>query len=251
MQKSAKPKKGRLDELLVKRGFFADTDQALRSIIANEVLVDDVPARSGGQMVSDACGIRLRGERQFVSRGGNKLDAAIRTFGVDVSGMRAIDVGSSTGGFTDCLLQHGAKSVACVDVNYSQLAWSIRQDERVAVFERTNIKQAEPVELGAPFDIIVIDVSFISLASLADVLARLARQETILIALVKPQFESRHEETVSGVVLDEEVRQRTLEEVCIALRESGFAVIDSMTSPVRGPAGNVEYLVLARYLDGC
>lgn len=155
------------------------------------------------------------------------------------------------GGFTDCLLQHGAKSVACVDVNYSQLAWSIRQDERVAVFERTNIKQADPVELGAPFDIIVIDVSFISLASLADVLARLARQETILIALVKPQFESRHEETVSGVVVDEEVRQRTLEEVCIALRKSGFAVVDSMTSPVRGPAGNVEYLVLARYLDRC
>ncbi len=141
--------------------------------------------------------------------------------------------------------------MACVDVNYSQLAWSIRQDERVAVFERTNIRQADPVELGAPFDIIVIDVSFISLASLADVLARLARQETILIALVKPQFESRHEETVSGVVVDEEVRQRTLEEVCIALRKSGFAVIDSMTSPVKGPAGNVEYLVLARYLDGC
>ena len=251
MQKSAKPKKSRLDALLVERGFFADADQALRSIIANEVLVDDVPARSGGQVVSDVCCIRLRGERQFVSRGGNKLDAAIRTFGVDVAGLRAIDVGSSTGGFTDCLLQHGAKSVACVDVNYSQLAWSIRQDKRVAVFERTNIKQADPVELGAPFDIIVIDVSFISLASLADVLARLARQETILIALVKPQFESRHEETVSGVVVDEEVRQRTLEEVCIALRKSGFAVVDSMTSPVRGPAGNVEYLVLARYLDRC
>lgn len=241
--------RSRLDELLVERGFFDDVDQALRSVIAGEVLVDDTPATSAGARIARSSDIRIRGEKRFVSRGGDKLAAAIEGFGIDVSGLRAIDVGSSTGGFSDCLLKNGVLSLACVDVNYGELAWSVRNDERVTVFERTNIKTADPAALGAPFDIIVIDVSFIGLARLAPVLAALGCSGTKLVALVKPQFESKHDETIGGVVVDEDVRLRTLQEVCTALEDNGFVVHGSMTSPVRGPAGNIEYLVYAE-LDG-
>lgn len=246
---NAKTPRSRLDDLLVARGLYEDREAALRAIIANEVLVDDVPATSAGARVPVASDIRIRGAKSFVSRGGDKLQAALEGFSVDVEGARAIDIGSSTGGFSDCLLKAGVASLACVDVNYGELAWSVRNDERVSVFERTNIRHADPEALGAPFDLIVIDVSFIGLARLSPVLARLAKPGTALVALVKPQFESKHEETVSGVVVDESVRIRTLQEVCAALKESGFSVHDSMESPIMGPAGNVEYLVYALF-DG-
>lgn len=244
-----KASKIRIDKLLVERGLFGDVDQALRAIIANEVLVDDVPATSAGQMVACQSVVRIRGEKRFVSRGGEKLAAAIEGFGIDVAGLDAIDVGSSTGGFSDCLLQAGVASLACVDVNYGELAWSIRQDPRVSVFERTNIKTADPDELGAPFDLIVIDVSFIGLARLAGVLANLSTSATKLVALVKPQFESKHDETVAGVVVDDAVRARTLEEVIDALEQNGFSVIGAMESPIKGPAGNIEYLVYAKFRE--
>ena len=188
-----------------------------------------------------------------MSRGGYKLQGALDAFGQDVSGMRCIDVGSSTGGFTDCLLQAGAASVACVDVNYGQLAWSIRTDPRVSVFERTNIKLAEPASLGAPFDLVVCDVSFIGLAVLAPAFARLSRtrcageRPSVFIGLVKPQFESRHDETDHGIVRDESVRARTVEEVREALENVGFAVAGTIESPIKGAEGNVEYLVRAEF----
>ena len=161
--------------------------------------------------------------------------------------MNCLDIGSSTGGFTDCLLQAGASHVAALDVNYGQLAWKIRQDPRVAVFERTNIKDADPAELGAPFDLIVIDVSFIGLAALAPLFPRFSRPGTIFIGLVKPQFESAHDETDRGVVRDEAVRLRTVEEVKAALAAAGFDATGVATSPITGPEGNVEYLVRAVY----
>ena len=141
--------------------------------------------------------------------------------------------------------------MACVDVNYGQLAWSIRQDERVSVFERTNIRLAEPMELGAPFDLLVADLSFIGLAALAPTFARLCAPGSVFIGLVKPQFESRHDETDHGVVRDAAVRERVVGEVRAALAAEGFDVAGVVESPITGPEGNVEYLVRAVYRPSC
>lgn len=242
-----KPKKVRLDDLLVERGVFADAGEVLRACMAREVRVDDVYVSSAAVKVRPDADIFVKGRRQYVSRGGRKLQGALDAFGQDVRGLRCIDIGSSTGGFTDCLLQAGATSVTCVDVNYGQLAWKLRQDERVRVFERTNIKTADPVDLGAPFDLIVIDVSFIGLAALAPTFPPLCHEGSVFIGLVKPQFESRHDETDHGVVRDEAVRLRTVDEVRTALEGVGFAVDGVVESPITGPEGNVEYLVRAVY----
>ena len=246
-----KPKKIRLDELLVEQGVFPDAGTVLRAVLAHEVKADDVYVTSAAVKVAPDAEIVVRGRKQFVSRGGHKLQGALDAFGQDVRGLNCIDVGSSTGGFTDCLLQAGAAHVACVDVNYGQLAWKIRTDERVSVFERTNIKLADPGELGAPFDLIVCDVSFIGLAVLAPAFARLSRpasdgaSASVFLGLVKPQFESRHDETDHGIVRDEAVRARTVEEVRCALEREGFEVTGTIESPIKGAEGNVEYLVRA------
>ena len=240
-----KAKKIRLDDLLVEQGYFPDRGAALRAVLAHEVRVDDVYATSAALPVRADADIFVKNARRFVSRGGRKLQGALDAFAVDVAGKRCIDVGSSTGGFTDCLLQAGAASVAAVDVNYGQLAWQLREDPRVAIFERTNIKTADPQILGAPFDIIVCDVSFISLAGLAPTFVALSALGTVFLGLVKPQFESAHDETDRGVVRDEAVRLRTVEEVRIALETSGFAVRGTVESPIKGPEGNVEYLIYA------
>ncbi len=240
-----KPKKTRLDDLLIERGDFPTRDAVLRTVMAREVRVDDVYVTSAAVKVAPDADIFLRGRKQFVSRGGHKLQGALDAFGQGVAGMNCLDIGSSTGGFTDCLLQSGAARVAALDVNYGQLAWKLRQDARVAVFERTNIKDADPATLGAPFDLIVIDVSFIGLATLAPLFPRFSRPGTIFIGLVKPQFESAHDETDRGVVRDEAVRLRTVEEVKAALTAAGFKVTGVTESPITGPEGNVEYLVRA------
>lgn len=268
-----KPKKIRLDELLVEQGVFDDAGEVLRAVMAREVRVDDVYVSSAAVKVLPDADIFVKNRKQFVSRGGHKLQGALNAFGQDVRGMRCIDIGSSTGGFTDCLLQAGAESVACVDVNYGQLAMKLRQDERVTAFERTNIKTADPAELGAPFDLIVIDVSFIGLAQLAPVFGALSRageedgvlgaleggevseaakaldpeNPTVFIGLIKPQFESAHEETDRGVVRDEAVRLRTVEEVRVALEDNGWEIDGVVESSIKGPKGNVEYLVRALY----
>lgn len=246
-----KPKKIRLDELLVEQGIFPDAGTVLRAVLAHEVKVDDVYVTSAAVKVAPDAEIVVRGRKQFVSRGGYKLQGALDAFGQEVQGLNCIDVGSSTGGFTDCLLQAGAAHVTCVDVNYGQLAWKIRTDERVSVFERTNIKLADSGELGAPFDLIVCDVSFIGLAVLAPAFARLSRpasddaSASVFLGLVKPQFESRHDETDHGIVRDEAVRARTVEEVRCALEREGFEVTGTIESPIKGAEGNVEYLVRA------
>ena len=240
-----KPKKIRLDELLVEQGVFPDAGTVLRAVLAHEVKVDDVYVTSAAIKVAPDADIVVKGRKKFVSRGGHKLQGALDAFGQDVSGMRCMDIGSSTGGFSDCLLQAGAGSVACVDVNYGQLAWKLRQDPRVEVFERTNIKLADPAELGAPFDLLVADLSFIGLAALAPTFARFAQAGTIFIGLIKPQFESQHDETDHGIVRDEAVRLRTVDEVRAALEAAGFECTGVTESPITGHEGNVEYLVRA------
>lgn len=237
----------RLDELLVQRGFFPNVESALRAVLAREVRVNDVYAESAALQVSPDADIFVKAQKRFVSRGGQKLQGALDAFGQSVRGKKCIDIGSSTGGFTDCLLQAGAAQVTCVDVNYGQLAWKIREDARVNVFERTNIREADSEALGAPFDIIVIDVSFIGLAALAPVFPKLSKPGTVFIGLVKPQFESHHDETERGVVRDAAVRERTVREVRDALEREGFRVTDVVESPIQGPKGNVEYLIRATY----
>lgn len=238
-------KKIRLDTLLIRRGLAPDVDAALRAVLAHEVKVGDTYATSAAAMVAPDAAIAVKGRKEFVSRGGHKLQGALRAFDQSVAGLRCLDVGASTGGFTDCLLQAGAQSVTCVDVNYGQLAWKLRQDARVRVFERTNVKSVDPATLGAPFDLIVADVSFIGLAGLAPVFARFSSQGTVFVGLVKPQFESRHDETDKGVVRDEAVRLRTVTEVEEALSVAGFRSTGVVESPLTGPQGNVEYLVRA------
>ena len=244
---NASMKKQRLDTLLVERGYCADADAALRAVLAREVKVGDAYAASAAMRVPVDAEIAVKGRKRFVSRGGWKLQGALEAFGQEVRGVRCLDVGSSTGGFTDCLLQAGAAHVACVDVNYGQLAWKLRQDARVEAFERTNIRLADPGALGAPFDVVVADLSFIGLARLASVFARFSREGTVFIGLVKPQFESRHDETERGVVRDAAVRQRTVDEVRAALSDAGFEPTGVVESPITGPEGNVEYLVRAVY----
>jgi len=247
---SPKKQKQRLDAYLVECGYFANTDEALRSVLAHEVKVDDVYVTSAAVPVTAESAVVVKNRKSYVSRGGFKLAGALTYFQQDVRGMSCLDIGASTGGFTDCLLQAGASAVTCVDVNYGQLAWSIRQNPAVHVFERTNIKLADPEELGAPFDLIVCDVSFIGLAGLASTFANFCRpassgDPSIFIGLIKPQFESKPGETDHGVVVDESVRQRTISEVTEALTTNGFNVTGVCESPIKGPEGNVEYLVRA------
>jgi len=234
--------KVRLDELLVERGFFADANAALRAVIAREVRVDDVYVTSAAIKVSPDADIFVKGGKPYVSRGGFKLAGALDAFGLDVSGKRCIDVGASTGGFTDCLLQRGAAHVACVDVGYGQLAWKLQEDERVTVFDRTNIRLADPAELGAPFDVIVCDVSFIGLSQIAPALATLGQQGSMLVALIKPQFESQQGETQGGIVTDSAVHERVIDEVRQALQQVGFVVHGVVESSITGTHGNIEFL---------
>ena len=240
-------KKIRLDKLLVERGAFADEAEALRAVLAHEVKVDDAYATSAAMMVAPDADVVVKGRAQYVSRGGLKLRGALDAFGFDPAGLRCIDVGCSTGGFTDCLLQAGAAHVAAVDVGYGDFAWKLRQDARVKLFERTNIRAADPAELGAPFDLIVADLSFIGLASLAPVFARLSASGGTFIGLVKPQFESQRGETDSrGVVRDEAVRARTIDEVRQAMEAADFTCEGVVKSPITGKrSGNVEYLLKA------
>jgi 23S rRNA (cytidine1920-2'-O)/16S rRNA (cytidine1409-2'-O)-methyltransferase len=187
-------------------------------------------------------------ERQrFVSRGGDKLAGALDVFGLDVSGLHVVDVGASTGGFTDCVLQRGAASVCAVDVGYGQLAWSLRTDSRVTVFERTNIRAAEPVELGAPFDLAVIDVSFISLRKvMPNLLALIGENDGQLVGLVKPQFEvGKGRVGKRGVVREPLLHEEVLEASAAACREAGLVVCGLTFSPIKGPEGNIEFWIWA------
>ena len=231
---------------MVQRGLAADTQAAQRAVLAHEVKVGDAYATSAAMLVTPDAEVQTKAHERFVSRGGLKLEGALAHFGLNIDGLYCIDVGASTGGFTDCLLQAGAASVACVDVGYGQLAWKLRSNPRVHVFERTNIRTANPAELGAPFDLVVADLSFIGLAQLAPVFAQLCTTGGKVLALVKPQFESEFGETDGGFVADPAIRQRTVDEVAHALEAAGFTVQGAAESPVPGKkAGNIEFFVLA------
>ncbi len=181
----------------------------------------------------------------FVSRAGRKLDAALTSFDVDPTGLRAIDVGASTGGFTDCLLQRGAVSVCAVDVGYGQMHWRIRQDERVDVVERTNIRTIDPTVFGDAFDIVVSDLSFISLRTVSEQLTKLGTDDATWILLIKPQFEAGREGVgKGGIVRDTEVRRRAIDAVVATFEDAGLGCKGIIESPITGATGNVEYVAM-------
>lgn len=238
--------KRRIDAILVDSGLFPSREQARAAILAGEVKVDGETVRKAGELIAEGREITVAERPRFVSRGGDKLAGALEKFALPVEGRRAIDVGASTGGFTDCLLAHGAESVTAVDVGYGQLAWKLRNDDRVRVFERLNIRNADPEELGAPFDVVVVDVSFISLRTVLPHLIALMGEEADLVALVKPQFEAGKQRVGKrGVVKDASVHADVLASVREAVQEAGLVVRGLTFSPITGPEGNIEFWIWA------
>jgi 23S rRNA (cytidine1920-2'-O)/16S rRNA (cytidine1409-2'-O)-methyltransferase len=235
----------RLDAELVRRGLLGSRRQAVEAIAAGRVRVGGSPAPAAARLVGADESIQVTGDPpRYVSRGGEKLAAALERFAVPVRERRALDAGASTGGFTDCLLQAGAAHVVAVDVGRGQLAWSLREDPRVTVLERTNVRTLEPDQFGGAVDLTVADLSFISLLTVAPALARCTETEGDLVLLVKPQFEAgRVRIGKGGIVRDPAVHRAVLREVRDGLRVTGLFVVDIMASPLRGADGNVEFLV--------
>jgi len=243
--------KERLDLALVRRGLVESRQKARALIMAGQVLVDDVPAAKAGQPVADSAQIRLKEQLRYVSRGGLKLEAALDAFRIDPSGWSVLDVGISTGGFSDCLLQRGAARVTGVDVGRGQLAWSLRTDPRVTLLEATNFRHIGPDSLDAPADLVVIDVSFISLALILPVAVRFLRPGGTCLPMVKPQFELGPGDVgKGGVVRDPAARERAVDKVRSLAIDLGFDCLGVAPAGVAGPKGNQEYFLYLRSGDG-
>jgi 23S rRNA (cytidine1920-2'-O)/16S rRNA (cytidine1409-2'-O)-methyltransferase len=237
--------KERLDKLLVTRGLVQTRERARALILAGQVVVDHHTIYKAGAQVSTEVSLRLKGDDiPYVSRGGLKLEKALETFAVDVTGRVALDVGASTGGFTDCLLQRGAVRVYAVDVGYGQLAWSLRQDNRVINLERTNIRHLQPETLQEKPDLAVIDASFISLDKVLPATLALLNEQAEVVALIKPQFEvGRGAVGKGGVVRDASQHEAVVERIRRLSEELGCQVLGVTESPVLGPKGNREFLI--------
>jgi 23S rRNA (cytidine1920-2'-O)/16S rRNA (cytidine1409-2'-O)-methyltransferase len=243
--------KQRLDLALVERGLCESRTQSQRAIMAGLVTVNERRAAKAGDMVSSEDVLGLLAREKYVSRGGHKLEHALVHFSANVSGATALDIGASTGGFTDCLLQHGAAMVYAVDVGQGQLAWKLRTDPRVVVMERTNARQLSPAVFGSVgpiFDWVVADCSFISLRLILPASASVLKPRGTMIALVKPQFEAGKAEVDKGegVIRDPLIHSRVLAELEAFVGVAGLGLVwrDVVASPLLGPAGNKEYLAL-------
>jgi 23S rRNA (cytidine1920-2'-O)/16S rRNA (cytidine1409-2'-O)-methyltransferase len=236
----------RLDQLLVKKGLIRSRQRAQALILAGKVLVDGQKSTKAGTRVPETAHIEVKGEDMpYVSRGGIKLEAALQGLEISVKGWRCLDVGASTGGFTDCLLQHGALHVIAVDVGYGQLHWRLRSDPRVRVIERTNVRYMEPTTIPEPMDLICIDVSFISLRKVVPNLLQFMKPSGKMICLIKPQFEVQKDLVgKQGVVRDPALHHRVLEELTGAFYSMNLHRMGLVPSPILGPKGNQEYLML-------
>ncbi len=236
--------KKRLDVLLTEQ-LYADTRSKAQAIImAGQVYVNGQKADKPGTAYEETVQIEVRGVTcPYVSRGGLKLEKALRDFGVKPEGFVCSDSGASTGGFTDCLLQQGAKKVFAIDVGYGQLDWKIRSDERVVVMERTNIRYVTPEDLGEPLDLSVIDVSFISLKIVLPAIKALLKPTGQVLCLIKPQFEAGKEKVgKKGVVREPEIHKEVLDAFVQTVTQLGFTILGLTFSPVKGPEGNIEFL---------
>ena len=243
--------KQRLDKLIFVRGLAPSIEKARALVMAGQVVVGDHTVDKAGQQVAVDADIRLRGESlPYVSRGGLKLRRALDEFGIDVTGLVAVDVGSSTGGFTDCLLQAGAVKVFAVDVGYGQLAWKLQQDPRVVGMERTNIRSVTPDQLDAEPALAAIDASFISLAKVLPATVGLLKPGGRIIALIKPQFEvGKGEVGKGGIVRDPAAHEKVIEDVRRTAQDLGLIVCGLCESPITGADGNREFLILLQKPD--
>lgn len=237
--------KERLDVLLVKRNLAASREKAKAIIMSGNVFVDGQREDKAGTTFPEEVSIEIKGHTlPYVSRGGLKLEKAIRNFDVSVEGKVCTDVGSSTGGFTDCMLQNGAKKVFAIDVGRGQLDWKLRQDERVVCMEKTNIRYVTPEDLGEPIDFSSIDVSFISLTKVLQPIRDYLTDRGQIVALIKPQFEAGREKVgKKGVVREAATHIEVIRKVTDYALSIGFRVLNLEFSPIRGPEGNIEYLV--------
>ena len=245
--------KERLDVLLVKRGLAVSREKAKAVIMAGNVYVDNQKEDKAGTMFQDTVNIEVRGAAlKYVSRGGLKLEKAMTHFDVTLEGKVCMDVGSSTGGFTDCMLQNGAVKVYAIDVGHGQLDWKLRNDERVVCMERTNIRYVVPEDLGEAADFSSIDVSFISLTKVLLPVYNLLKEDGEVVCLIKPQFEAGREKVgKKGVVRDPKVHEEVIEKVTAYAQSIGFAVRHLEFSPIKGPEGNIEYLLhIKKKTDG-
>ena len=240
--------KRRIDQLLVERGLAESRTRAQALVMAGLVFAGETRVDKSGQQVPVDAPIEVRGrDHPWVGRGGVKLDHAIEHFGLDPSGAVAMDIGSSTGGFTEVLLARGAEHVFAVDVGTNQLAWKLRQDSRVTVLEQTNARELTPKLIDRPCDWVVCDASFIGLAKVLEVPLRLAAPRCTLVALIKPQFEVRREEVgKGGIIRDPELHARVCREGREWLEEGGWRVEGITESPIKGSEGNVEFLIAAQ-----
>jgi 23S rRNA (cytidine1920-2'-O)/16S rRNA (cytidine1409-2'-O)-methyltransferase len=242
---SAGPKKIRLDQLLVEKGLVESREKARAMIMAGLVEVETSRVDKPGRLVPSGASVLLKRPRlPYVGRGGLKLEAALNHFPVDIRGRVMLDVGASTGGFTDCLLQYGARKVIAVDVGYGQLDWRLRQDPRVEVLEKTNIRYVGPEDLPTPIHGAVIDVSFISLRLVVPPVSVLLSRPAFIIALIKPQFEvGKGQVGKGGVVRDPGLHQRVIDRLSVFFEDAGWNQLGLIPSPILGPKGNREFLI--------
>ncbi len=237
--------KERLDVLLVKRNLAESREKAKAIIMSGNVFVEGQREDKAGSTFSEEAQIEIKGHTlPYVSRGGLKLEKAMKNFDLDLKDKVCTDVGSSTGGFTDCMLQNGARKVFAIDVGRGQLAWKLRQDERVVSMEKTNIRYVTPEDLGEPIDFSSIDVSFISLTKVLLPIRNYLKEEGEIVALIKPQFEAGREKVgKKGVVREKSTHHEVIEQVISYAVSIGFKVLELEYSPIKGPEGNIEYLV--------
>lgn len=237
--------KERLDVLLVQRGLAPSREKAKVMIMEGNVFVEGQREDKAGTSFDDKVAIEVRGNTlKYVSRGGLKLEKAMANFGISLENKVCMDIGASTGGFTDCMLQNGAKKVYAVDVGYGQFAWKLRQDERVVCMEKTNIRYVTPADIQDVLDFASVDVSFISLTKVLPAAKELLTEQGEMVCLIKPQFEAGKEKVgKKGVVRDPKVHEEVIEKVISFAQEIGFGIKNLEFSPIKGPEGNIEYLV--------
>ena len=237
----------RIDKLLVDRTLVDSRTKAQALVMAGAVLVDDQLVKKPSELFPHDANIRIKADAtaRYVSRGGIKLEAALREFKIEAAGLACLDVGASTGGFTDCLLQHGARSVVAVDVGHNQLDWKLRNDPRVEVREGVNARHLTAKDFEAQFDLVTADVSFISLTKILPAIAPLLTDSGRIIALIKPQFEvGKGEVGKGGIVKDPSLHQRVIQEINTAAESLGLKIVGVIESPIKGADGNVEFLAV-------
>ena len=235
----------RLDQYLVQHGLIQSRERAKAMIMSGVVFVNEQKVDKAGEMIKEDAKVEVRGhDIGYVSRGGLKLEKAMAEFPIELNGCICGDIGASTGGFTDCMLQNGASKVYAVDVGYGQFAWKLRTDERVVCMEKTNIRYVTPEDIGEPLDFASVDVSFISLSKVLPAARELLKDGGEMVCLIKPQFEAGREKVgKKGVVRDPKVHLEVIQTVLQTAMDLGFSILDLEYSPIKGPEGNIEYLV--------